>query len=95
MVMKKLLLLAVSSSLLMSCADDRSEMETTDVYVIENEQYEQTSDSSSGFTDMSTQTKQNVVSQANEAKTVSDKTLQRQLEIVRQRTPYLFKDVGY
>jgi hypothetical protein len=93
--MKKLLLLAVSSSLLMSCADDHSEMETTDVYVIENEQYEQTSDSSSGFTDISTQTKQNVVSQANEAKTVSDKTLQRQLEIVRQRTPYLFKDVGY
>jgi hypothetical protein len=93
--MKKLLLLAVSGTLLASCADDHSEMETADVYVIENEQYQQTSDASNGFTDMSTQTKQNVVSQANEAKAVSDKTLQRQLEIVRQRTPYLFKDVGY
>lgn len=77
--MKKLLLLAVSGTLLVSCANDHSEIETEDLYIIENEQSNQQSDSSNGFTDMSTQTNQNVESQVNEAKTVSDKTLQRQL----------------
>lgn len=92
--MKKLLLLVVSVPILVSCADDHSDMETTN-YTTDKKEYEHKSYNDSGFTDMSTQTKQNVVRQANDSKKVSDAELQRQLKIVRERNPYLFKDVEY
>jgi hypothetical protein len=94
--MKKLLVLLAAGSALASCADDHHDMDTTEVYVIEQEEYVETQ--SNGFKDMSDEAKQEAQHEAevkaNESKQYSGPKLQKQLEIVRSRNPYLFKEAG-